>query len=285
LSNVLIAFNNRADAATLSGGSWLAALPKTNLQNRIVGKVARSTDDAVASTKFDVDITADTIIRVIGLIGHNLSINALYRIRGSSDSGFASSDVDTGWVSVWPPVYVSTDLDWQSLNWWSGRYLTDEILGYTWSLIYDIGSAKNLRYWRIEFDDTANTSGYVQVGRLFMGDAWQPAINMSYGAGISWETPTEVQEAIGGTEYFDARTPYRVAKFSTDWLTEDEAYSSAFDIQRRMGIDKEVIFLWNPEDTTHALRRQFLGRLRQLSAIENPYLDTHKAAWEIKEII
>ena len=34
-----------------------------------------------------------------------------------------------------------------------------------------------------------------------------------------------------------------------------------------------------------AIRRQFLGRLLKLSPIEYPYYNTHKAAFEVKELL
>jgi hypothetical protein len=73
-------------------------------------------------------------------------------------------------------------------------------------------------------------------------------------------------------------------------MTEDEAMSKAFEIQRLSGIDKEVVFMWNPTDTRHAIRRQYLGRLRKLEALEFPqaYVDGQQAvqtAWEVKESV
>lgn len=287
MSNALIGYYNRVDAGTLTGGSWAATLPRANLQNRIVAKVARSTDATLASTKFDIDIGADKVSRVAALIGHNFSLAAKYRLRCGTDATFVTNLFDSGWVDVWPPVYNSTDLDWQALNWWSGKYLAEEIAGITWQKIIDLGSAMNARYWRFEIDDTTNTAGYVEIGRLFIGPAWQPTINMSYGAGIGWEDKTEVQEALSGAEFFDQRRPYRVAQFQTGFMETDEGFSRAFEIHRRSGVHEEVLFVWDPDDTIHAVRRQFMGRLRQLSPIEYPYdgLDRTKTAWEIKELL
>lgn len=281
----MIGFPNRIDAATLSGGSWLAALPLANLQNRIIGKVARSTTDATTDTQFDIDFTAEKNIRVLSLTSHNLSLDALYRIRGSTVSNFATSVYDSGWLDVWPVVFLPDDLEWEDNNWWQGKYSDDQREGYTAALIHILPTSTMARYWRIEIDDTANTDTYIQIGRVFIGPAWQPTLNMSYGTSIGWETATEVQEALGGAEYFQRRTPFRSQRFALDRMSENEAMAQAFELQRRAGIDQEVLWIHNPSDTVHALRRRWLGRLRKLSAIEYPYHNVGKTAFEVKEIL
>lgn len=287
MSNITIGFPNRVDAGTLSGGSWEATLPLTNLQNRVLGKVARSSDALVASTQFDLD-TSTTVKRfnVLAFVNHNLSLQAQVRIRSSTVSNFATTTYDTGWIDVWPMVYTVETLDWFSENFWSLKYTEEEISGYTPALIHVLPSANVSRYWRIEFDDTTNSDGYIQIGRMFMAPTWEPEENAATGsADIGWETNTDVQRAISGAEYFQPRTPYRVARFTFDVLSQDEAFANAFEIQRRAGVDQEVLFIHDTADTVHQLRRRFLGRLRKLSAIEYPYGDKNKTAFEISEVL
>lgn len=281
----MIGFPNRIDAATLSSGAWTAGLPQANLKNRIIGKVARTVDATNASTKLDVDLGAAKNTRIISLVNHNISLSGRYRLRGGADNTFAVTLVDTGWVDVWPVVYPFEVLDWEADNWWTGKYTAEETAGYTTALTIILSGPVVAQYWRLEIDDTTNVAGYVQAGRIFLGPAWQPIINMSYGStSIGWETKTEVQEALGGAEYFQMRTPYRVARFSLDWLTENEGMANAFEIDRRAGIDQEVFWVHDTADTVHALRRRFIGRIRTLSPIEFPYQNINKKPYEIKEL-
>jgi hypothetical protein len=471
---MILGFPNRIDACTLSGGSWVAGLPLDNLKNRVIGKVARSTDDALASTKFDIDMSSAKIVNALAVINHNLSLAAQFRIRATNEStatnlltyseqfdnaawtktrstvsanaetapdgqatadklvedGTASnnhyaytlatiaattvytwsiyakagertwlgmsaydgsthltyfnlsagtvgtnasgntasiesigdgwyrcvitrtsgagttgaiecylaegdSDItfsgdgtsglylwgaqleagstvtsyypttsssatrpagymdswqnylyDSNWQDVWPSVYPYESLEWESDNYWSGQYTEEEISGYTTALVHILPSLKVARYWRIEFDDTSNSDGYVQCGRVFIGPTWEPEENVANGAAqLGWETKTDVQEALGGAEYFQRRTPFRVSRFTMDILSESEALANAFEIQRRAGVDQEVLWIHDSADTVHQLRRRFLGRLRQLSPIEYPYGNLNKTAWEVKELI
>lgn len=277
MANCLIAYDNLIDDAVLSGGVYETTMPLTNLQNRTLGVLARSVGLGLGATQFSMSIPADRPVRIIAVANHNLSLNSRYRITASG--------IDTGWLDVWPVVYDSDQLPWQATNWWSGRYTSREIEGVTWTLIHDLGQAYTLTDWTIEFDDSSNEVGYVEFGRAFIADAWVPEVNMMYGAGIGWETGTMVQKAISEAEFFDPRTPFRVARFATEWMNENEAMGAAFDIQARVGIDGEVVFMWNPDDTYHAVRRQFIGRLRSLSPLDNPNVAIWKTAWEVKELL
>ena len=285
MANCMIGYPNRIDSAALSGGSWAASLPRANLQSRILGKVARSADATTASTKFDADLGVTKNIRAVAIVNHNCSIDAKWRVRGASDSGFTSVLFDSGWTDVWPAVYPSANLEWEEPNWWSGKYTDEQKTGYTW--MAKILASANIvaRYWRIEIEDPANAAGYIQIGRAFIGSVWQPSYNMSYGHRMGWETKTAVQEAISGAEYFQHRSPYRIKNLALDNLSTDEGLANAFEIQRRAGIDAEVLWIEDPDDTVHALRRSYLGRLRELSPIVAPHYNASTVAVQIKELL
>jgi hypothetical protein len=226
-------------------------------------------------------------VRIVGLVNHSMQLSAQFRVVGGSDPGFSTGVLyDSGWLDVWPAVYTTLSLEWPSTNFWGGRYTDAERIGVTPTRGLILPNTVSARYWRVELKDAANSDGFIQIGRVFMGAAWQSQVNALYGAtSIAWETTTEIQAAISGAEYFDRRTPFRVARFSTEYMSETEGMSYAFEIQRQMGVDGEVFFVHDPDDVSHALRRQFLGRLRELSPVEYPYVGLLKTAWEVKELL
>lgn len=285
MANCLLAFNNRIDNATVSGGSWLAGLPLSNVKDPIYGVPARSFDTNLTSTQFLVDIGVDKMARAVALVAHTISLDGKVRIRASESDPTMNTGLlyDSGWFDAWPSVYQSEALEWESPNFWEGQYTEEEREGLTFTLIKSADVNLYARYWLIEIDDTVNTDGYVQIGRVFIGEAWQPSINMLYGAGIGLEDDSEISQSVSGSEDFDQRAKYRVAAFTISNLDVDEAYGQAFDLMRRVGVTGEVLFQYDPDDTLHALRRSFVGRLRKLSAIEHPNLDAFGAGWEIKE--
>lgn len=285
MANAILAYGNQIDNATLSGGSWVSTLPLNNLKDRRLGKLARSSNDLLASTTFDIDLGSTRLLRVFALCGHNFSTSATRRFRFSAVSDFSTVVLDTGWVNVWPEVYPFGSVSWGSPNFWSGRYSAEEIAGYNASAVHIFSQSTNARYVRVEISDEDNPAGYVQMARVFVGDGWQPTRNMVYGASVGWLDRTGVQEARSGAEYFDIQRMPRVARFDLPAMSESEAMSNAFDLQRAMGTAGEMFFVWDPDDTTHALRRQFLCRLRGVSPITNPGPDRWSAPWEAKELL
>lgn len=285
MSNMILGFPNRIDEATLSGGAWAGTLPLGSLQTRVIQQKARSVSAATAATQFAIDLGAQRNIRLIGLIAHNFSLAARYRITASNAADFSLLVADSGWKDCWPEVYPASTLEWEDDNWWNGKYTQEQLAGVNWNVVHILPANKLARYWKVEIDDTVNLAGYVELGRVFIGAGWQPFRNKSYGATLGVETGTTVDEALGGAEYFDVRTAYRVARFSLEWMSADEGLAQSYELDRRAGIDKEVLYIYDPDDSVHALRRQFLGRLRQLNPLEFPYYSITKKAYEVKELL
>lgn len=104
MANLTLAWNNRTDSGTLSGGSWQATLPLTNLQNRQVQKVARSTNVALSSTQFRIDLGQPRTVGVAALVVHNISVAGKVRITGS--------DSASAWANL-----LTAGSDFSSASW------------------------------------------------------------------------------------------------------------------------------------------------------------------------
>lgn len=276
MANVMIAFPNRADDATLSGGSWNASLPLTNLQDRQLSQVARSTNALTTSTTMDIDqgVTGSPSlgpsVRVIALLHGNFSQNATYgAIADPSDLN--TPDYDSGVTAVWPTKYTSEQLGY-----------------YPWNLIHVAAATQHHRYWRLSVIDTANSAGRVQAGRLFLGPAWVPErINMIHGPhSMGWGEPmTTVGRSLSGARSFERHgSAPRVVRFTVPAMEVADAMR-VYDLQAGAGIDQEVLFIYDYEDSTYALQRNFLGTLRQLTSIELPVWNQWEIAFEIEELL
>lgn len=290
---ILIGHPNRIDQAeTISGGAWSATLPLANLQNRLFSKVARSVDADPASTQFVMDYGTPQRLRIISLVAHNIGLQGRVRFEASTVSDFSSSVYDSGWVDVWTGLLTAEwnidELEWENDNYWTGTYSAEEIRGFTAVSTHILPQPVSARYWRISIDDAANDAGFVQIGRLFMGPAWQPRINYSWGAGLGYETNTAVEVALGGTEFFDPREPVRIFRFTLEWMRDDEGFGRALELMRRAGVHGEVFVVPDPSDPFQGLRRNFMGRFRQLSPLEQATWanggSAHTMAFEIKEL-
>lgn len=86
MANIFLAWQNRADEATLSGGSWLPSLPITNMQDRQLQKVARTSSAALSATQFDIDLGQPRPIGVLALVNHNISVTGRVKISGAASA-------------------------------------------------------------------------------------------------------------------------------------------------------------------------------------------------------
>lgn len=210
--------------------------------------------------------------------------DAATRPHGYIDT-WQSYDYDSGVLPVWPALYTTLELEWEDDNWWSGSIATEDRAGYTWTLIHIFNQNLYMKQYKIDLFDSANTDGYVEIGRLFMSPAYQPTKNIGYGESIGYEPNTKILASPSGIEYFDAQNNFRVARFSLNFIDTDEAMSNVFEMQRKQGDSEEILYIFDPDDVNHKLRRSFLGRMRGMSPIEQPYLSLHQSGFEIKELL
>lgn len=275
MSNCMFAYPDYARVSlsyspVFSGGSWVPSLPLINLQNELLAKRSRSADALTTSTKYDLDMGVARTVRVIALLRHNAGSAATVRVRAYSDAGYTTLVWDSTALSFWPEGYPAAEN--------KKRYQEDFYI--------ILPSDQTARYWRTEITDTANPAGYIELGRAIFAPAWQPAVNMEYGAGIGLETDTTSQRTPGGVDYFDRKEARRVQRFTLPVLSESEGMGNVFDMQWDRGIDREVLFVFDPADTgVMQKKRTFLGRLRQLSAIEYPYGTNLRTGFEIGEVL
>jgi hypothetical protein len=286
MSSCLFAFPNLADAAAVSGGDWNAAMPLANVLDPVIGNRARTINDALASTQFDIDLGTNRGVRVVALAGHNFSSAAVFRIRASTVAGDFSAPLhDSGWTGVWAGTYLSGSVPWESPLFWTAVQTMTGLDGGQPTLIHLLAEETGARYWRIEINDQSNSDGYVEIGRLFLGSAFQPAANFNWGESIGYADDSTIDTAWSGAEYYDRRTVRRVATLQFDWLTDAEALERVLDMQRLQGVTREILFVWDPGDTVYFSRRSFLARAETLSPIENVRLNTHGTAIRLRELI
>ena len=294
MANIILGFPNRIDSAVLAGGAWVESLPLANLQDRALARIARSLSLDSTSTQFTIDLQQQRTLKVLAFVAHNFSLSARISLIFSNAADF-SDPILTITSDAWPSVSdADWDLDaleWENDNFWLGTYLQEDIEGQTPTCSILLPQDVLARYVKVSIDDSSNAAGFVQIGRLFIGGAFlQPAINNDRGATIGYEDATNVDMALSGAEYFDRREPVRVMRFTLSELSVDEGFGSALELVRRAGVSGEVFVIANPDDRTYGATRNFLGRLRQLSALE--ILGTmsarqgwlHSMAFEIKEL-
>jgi hypothetical protein len=286
MSNILLAWQNRTDAGTLSGGSWLASLPLANLQNRQVQKVARSSSAALAHTKFDIDLGSQQSIGVLALVVHNISTSGKVRITADDANTFATPLYQSAWIDVWPSGMIPQDLlEWEEDNFWLGTLSEQARAGYQSPFIHELPVSQFARYWRVEIDDVGNSDAYVHIGRLFMSPTWRSDVNYDLGASLGYVDLSPIETSLSGAEYVDVRSKAREFSFTLSGMTAADAYDRALQMQRIAGVSGEVLLIPDADDVARIPARAYVGRLNQIGRIADIGIDRFQAAFTIKESI
>ncbi len=260
MTNLVLSYINRADTATLSGGSWQASLPLTNLQQTRLSKAARSTNLLAASTKFDIDLGATTVVlRMIGVMGHNLTQDATYRLTGGDSPG--ATQYDSGWQAVWPAVYGLWDREFEDPDWYSGKISAAEASAYPIKALLDLGLNYTYRYWRVEFLDTGNAAGYIELARFWFGPAWQPTINYDWGSALGWQSRDRAIEVRSGARIIERMKARRAWRLSLHELSDQEAFGRALAMNLMIGTEGEIVVIPDPADVANYHRRNIYGRV------------------------
>lgn len=286
MGNFLIAFDNQADDATLTAGNYNGSLPRNNLKDYRVTKKARTASDSTTDTKVRFALAAPMHVGVVGLMGVNCSVDATSQLRLFSDSGFTTEIYDSEAVEMYPAGTIPYgQIPWGAPNWWTAKPLPAEIARFQRNLVHVLPDAMYAQYGEIQITDTANSDGYIEAGRLFVGQTFQPKSNPQYGdASLRLTSRSSQTRARDGTPYFNTERPDFCLPFALKWLTEDEAMR-LLDMQAIVDIHGEVLVMWDPDNVAYAFRRQVFGRLKELDPVEHPLFATYANAFQVEGVL
>lgn len=157
--------------------------------------------------------------RLFSVHGCNQSSTGTWRIRLSSSAAHAGDLHDTGDTAT-GAVVVNNVLD---------RDISQAV--------YLLPSAINARFVKIDLSDASLATGenFVEVGAAWVGDAWQPAFERSWGAMDGLRDEKQPNYSEGGQKYGVEYERPRIHQWSFDNLTDAERYNQIAQIDLRAG--------------------------------------------------
>lgn len=241
-------------SSTVSGGDWLTALPADNILTTKLEDVARSTDDAEASTKLQIDHGSARSARALVLVHHNLSSAATVRWKRGTTAG--DDDVaDSGALAAW----AITPL---------------ERSGQRHQVLIVLPEASSARHETIEISDTSNPDGYVEVGFVWIGAVFVPTYNASYGLRHELQSMSALDRGESAAGWPTRRRTLRGASFVLELLSHTEG-ETLHELQRVADVTEPVLYLPDLSDRAHQQRFGGVGTLSELSALDYPYFKTN----------
>jgi len=266
MATLFVAYDNHVDAATLAGGSWESTLPLSNLAKQQPTTVARTTNDAEASSIITANLGGRKLVNVVAVIHHNLSPSATWRVRIGNTSDYSTNLVDTTAVDAIDATEEFGEMDWGGFT-WGGKPTAAELSTFNPIALYYNATGVMAQYVRIDISDTSNTDEYIEAGRLYVATAFAPTDGVAYGLTTAFIDESRAVRSRGGQVFVDAVPKRRQFGFRFHSMNEAEAYTSANEIQRSKGLSGDVLVAIDADDTTNRMRQTIYGRLVQLAPI------------------
>jgi len=277
---------NWVDAPTgvvFSGGTWAAALPRTNVATPRRAEVARTTGVTVTDTVLRVDLGAARLVDALAIVGHNLTAGASFRLRAFSDA-YTTTTFDSGTVTAFAEQWPAGLLPYGHPNAATRLLTTDDLRTRRWDANYVLANSVTARYWEIAITDTTNPAGYVEIGRVYLGPLYQPSINLRYGASAGLTTEATIGRALSGTRYVESRPTARTRTIEFGDLPPEEAEAVLGDLVRVLDLGGQVYWFDDPTATWTRLRTSFLAQLTELPAVVRASFRQGAVALALEEV-
>lgn len=275
-----ICWPNLVDRCVLTSSSANFTRPLDRLQRRVLKDRAITTD-----TTFSITATLDKSrpVGVVAVFSHNLSAEAQWRVRLYDEADALLED--SGYVDAWPPVFQSFELAWENDNFWSGQIDDEERDRFTPQMAWFADKSWYCKKVVVDITDDGNADAYIEAGRLFFADVFQPEYNVSFGVQWAQEDPSEVDPALDGTEYFDVRPQLRACSMAFDWLDESEAFARLLRLRRDVGQTGEVFFAQQLAIDSTYIQRTMLCRAETSDPVVHPDAARYTHALSLREIL
>ena len=260
MKNYVLGFSDISRQATITGGVWRDDLDTKMLKRGLLTAVAKTVD--LTTLVLDITLGESKDIQVLGICNHNISPTGTYQWECFSDSGRTVG------------VYDSTTIT---------SYEYDKSLIHK-TTCDSIEIPVTDIYWRLTIVDAGNTEGFTKIGRLFIGERFDPTCNMSYGLKHGIDTKnTIIERSNVGIEAFIQSVRTRTALFTHKYMSI-ELGEKFFSMQMEMGVSEAVLYEFNPENKAKGLFT-FVGRNDTINPLDYPYSKLNALAFNIKEII
>ena len=202
MRNIRLCWDNiyDSDATTRTASSAAAGFPLSNIKHRWHTRVWRATGDAAEWVK--ADLGSAKPIQAFILKEHNFTDAAVVKIQGNDADAWGAPAVDVTMA------------------------ITDDKLVKVWE------TAQNYRWWRVSMADGANPDTYVKIGRIFLGNFFEPTVNFTRRFLMDLKDPSVKVRSTGGQISVNSKPHYKAFGYefqdieSPDNVTFEEIFDA-----------------------------------------------------------
>jgi hypothetical protein len=197
------------------------SLVETNVVDNRIGKPWR-TNNTVTGVwiKFDQGASGFGPNDAVGIFGHNLTSAAVVTVEANATDSWGS------------PTFTEV----------LGIQLDDD--GLVFTRIVEFITATTLRFWRITIEDGLNGDGYIQIGRIMLGQYYEIPRAANQGLRVETIDPSEGTNAPGEVPVLTQKALFRRLNIGFSFLTQ--AITDKFEtIFSFVGNSKPVLIGWD----------------------------------------
>lgn len=236
MANLRVFPYSHHDDATLttSGTTATGDFALTNTQNHIRSKVWRATTNGAMTIKG----TFATSQKATGffVFGHNVSGITLQLYS------------DTAWTtSVYGPQAAYQGTADSTFDGWPGITADPDVADAPFMLHF---AEKTIRSYTISI---ASGGDPHQITTIWLGKAFEVAINPAYGLALGFATVTDRNRSRGGSLRTNVAANWRTLEFDLSWMNEGDR-GVWIDMMRKRGTGRPIVVSAFPEDGTRKER-------------------------------
>jgi hypothetical protein len=264
MQNIIIASPAAGDLATVTGAATSGTMTVGNLKLQQPRDRVRFQSLTGMHTVWEFPTAVP--IRFFGHLYGNASSAATVRRRASSTLAN---------LTAAPSVDVT-------YNYWTDPGIDSESWTRRHSLVF-ASAAQTYKFWRFDYTDAANPSGYLEIGRAVLCDPWQSSQPVDYGF-----SPESVEEVVrvrsqGGPVYSYERSRDGSVAFTISNLPRAEALANYTKLSRLRGTSREVLVWIDPDELRFAMEYSFYGLLGNIQ--QRPVaFNNHTLSFTLQEL-
>jgi hypothetical protein len=228
--NCLFLSSRTIDRAAVVAGTEVSGLPASYLADIQPAKKWRTTGKT--GQYLNITLEAAEACDTAAFIAPNFRASTVVRIYAAetADALMSGPALDTGWQSPWPGGEKPTVLDWPVFT---------SLLRWTNTDAY--------KHWRVEFADPGGLLGYFDLGRVLLGQAFQPRFNVDVNPALGLQSPDAQARTPFARTYTDPRGPAsRRLTLPFSGVRHDDLVGALFELQRYCGLARDFVFALDP---------------------------------------
>lgn len=261
MANIRFVIGNAHDEASLTATTQ--ALPIENTQRSERALVWRSTN--LEDQLIEGTLHTGKVISCLALLHHNLGANGLRQIEmfNGDELVYDSGPVD---VALLLPAGI-----WRAgIDPWHATFNDRLPTGLSAAILW-LPQPTIITRYRIRVSDYGNPNGYLQIGRILLGDVFSPQFNINFAPKITWQESGDHKITEGGSLRTLGRGDLRrKLSLNLNWLNDADR-SQLITQMGQAGLGTDVLISLYP--TSSSVMQQLEGTL--LARREQSLTTTH----------